>query len=196
MCRRCGCFRASREATPRAAPVQGILEAAVLVACAESPRYGYEIATWLTAEGLVSAAVSPGRLYETLGALGRAGALVGVDEESDRGPSRRRYHLTETGRERLAAWALSLERTGATLARLLSRMAALNGAVPGAANHDPAEGGETMPCQCHWAGPATRSVEPLVTATEPASTPQPTAARSIEERLDHVEALLERLVTH
>ena len=178
----------------------------MLVGCAEAPRYGYEIATWLTAEGLVNAPVSPGRLYETLGALGRAGALVGIDEESDKGPSRRRYHLTETGRARLAAWAVSLERTGATLARLLSRMAALNGAVPGPADHDradhdpadhdPAEGGETMPCQCHCGGPGARSAEPPTTATEPASAPQPAPARSVEERLDHVEALLERLVTH
>lgn len=200
MCRRCGCLRASRDATPRAAPVQGVLEAAVLVACADAPRYGYEISAWLTAEGLVSAPVSPGRLYETLGALGRAGALVSVDEESDKGPSRRRYHLTETGRERLAAWAVSLERTGVTLARLLSRMAALNGAVPGPVDHDPTdhdpvEGGETMPCQCHCGGPGARSAEPPTTATEPVSAPQSAPARSVEERLDHVEALLERLVT-
>lgn len=172
----------------------------MLVACAEAPRYGYEIATWLFNEGLVSAPVSPGRLYETLGALGRAGALVGVDEESDKGPARRRYHLTETGRERLAAWAASLERTAATLARLLSRMAALNGAVPGRtdhnpANHDPAEGGETMPCQCHCGGPGARNAESPTTATEPASARHPAPARSVEERLEHVETLLERLVT-
>lgn len=195
MCKRCGCLRAGKDATPRGAPVQGSLEAAVLVACAEAPRYGYEIATWLFDEGLVSAPVSPGRLYETLGTLSRTGALVGVDEESDKGPSRRRYHLTETGRERLAAWAVSLERTGATLARLLSRMTALNGAVPGRTDHDPAEGGETMPCQCHCGGPGARNAESPTTATEPASAPQPAPARSVEERLEHVETLLERLVT-
>ncbi len=202
MCRRCGCLQASKDATPRGAPVQGILEAAVLVACAEAPRYGYEIATWLTTEGLVSAPVSPGRLYETLGTLSRAGALVGVDEESDKGPSRRRYHLTETGRERLAAWAASLERTGETLARLLSRMTALNGAVHDPVDHDPVdhdpdptEGGETMPCQCHCGGPGARNAESPTTATEPASAPQSAPARSVEERLEHVETLLERLVT-
>ncbi len=195
MCRRCGCLRAGKDATPRGAPVQGSLEAAVLVACAEAPRYGYEIATWLFAEGLVSAAVSPGRLYETLGTLSRTGALVGVDEESDKGPARRRYHLTETGRERLAAWAASLERTAATLARLLSRMAALNGAVPARTDHNPAEGGEIMPCQCHCGGPGARNAESPTAATEPASAPQPAPARSVEERLEHVETLLERLVT-
>ncbi|MGC8513602.1 MAG: PadR family transcriptional regulator [Acidimicrobiales bacterium] len=176
----------------------------MLVACAEAPRYGYEIATWLLAEGLVSAPVSPGRLYETLGTLSRTGALVGVDEESDKGPSRRRYHLTETGRELLAAWAVSLEHTAAILARLLSRMAALNGAVPGRTDHnpadhnpaedDPAEGGEIMPCQCHCGGPGARNAESPTTATEPASAPQPAPARSVEERLEHVETLLERLV--
>jgi len=209
MCRRCDGLRESRDAAPRGAPVQGILEAAVLVTCAEAPRYGYELATWLTIEQLVSAPVSPGRLYETLGALGRAGALVGIDEESDKGPSRRRYHLTETGRERLAAWGVGQGRTGATLARLLSRVAALSGEVLGPAGddvrdgatrdspttHDPPEGGETMPCQCHCGETGARSAEPLGTASEPASPSQPTPARSVEERLDHVEALLGRLVT-
>ncbi len=166
----------------------------MLVACAEAPRYGYEIAAWLTSEGLVSAPVSPGRLYETLGGLARTGALVAVAEKSDRGPARRRYHLTATGRERLAAWTTSLERTSATLARLLSRMAAFNGTVPDHSNHDHTEGGETMPCQCHCGGPETRSTESATTATEPANTAQPAPARSVEERLDHVEALLERLV--
>lgn len=201
MCRRCGCLRASTDETPRAAPVQGILEAAVLVACAEAPRYGYEIATWLTAEGLISAPVSPGRLYETLGGLARTGALVAVDEESDKGPARRRYHLTEAGRGRLAAWAASLERTGATLARLLARMAALDGRLAARtdhrAGHDHDEGGDTMPCQCHCGGPMAQGVETPTTTTQPASAaaPTPAPARSVEERLEVIESLLERLAT-
>ena len=200
MCQQCGCLQASRDATPRAAPVQGILEPVVLVACAETPRYGYEIATWLTAEGLVNAPVSPGRLYETLGTLARDGALAGVSEASDRGPARRRYHLTEAGHERLAAWASSLERTGATLARLLAKIADANGDVNAHADyelttHDPGKGGETMPCQCHCGGHGTRSAEPPTTAPEPSRAPQPAPAESVEERLDRVEALLERLVT-
>jgi DNA-binding PadR family transcriptional regulator len=168
----------------------------VLVACAETPRYGYEIAAWLTAERLVTGPVSPGRLYETLGALARHEAITAVDEPGDKGPARRRYHLTETGRARLKAWAASLDRSGAVLGRLLARMAALDGAVPDPtgrqAGHDIVKGGEPMPCQCHCGGPADRSTE---ARPAPASAPEPAPARSVEERLDTIESLLKTLST-
>ena len=173
----------------------------MLLACAEAPRYGYEIAGWLAAEGLVTGTVSPGRLYETLGALARQGALASVDEPSDKGPARRRYRLTDTGRSRLAAWATALERSAAVLARLLTRMALLDPAVPPRVDGAPAferhpdhhdqKGGEAMSCQCRCGGPAT----PL---PAPDHSPEPataTRARSVEERLDTIEALLENLST-
>lgn len=194
MCRRCGCLGTGAERSLRAAPIQGALEAAVLVACAEAPRYGYEIAAWLTTEGLVTGSVSPGRLYETLGALDRAGAVVATSEPSDKGPSRRRYHLTETGQQRLRAWTTSLERSGVVLARLLARAAAVEVArnatpstVPSCT--DQHGGGETMPCQCncggrHAAHADTADATPVAPAVP---------ARSVEERLGAIESLLETL---
>jgi DNA-binding PadR family transcriptional regulator len=166
----------------------------VLVACAEAPRYGYEIAAWLAAEGLVTGTVSPGRLYETLAALDRAGAVVATSEPSDKGPSRRRYHLTETGEQRLRAWMGSLERSGIVLARLLARATAFEVTtdetpVADQADIDQHQGGETMPCQCncgsrhaaHTETPDATPVAPIV------------PARSVEERLGAIESLLETL---
>jgi len=168
----------------------------VLVACAEAPRYGYEIATWLTAEGLVTGEVSPGRLYETLGALDRVGALVATSEPSDKGPSRRRYHLTAAGVDRLRAWTVSLQRSGVVLARLLARATALQITgdemsftdQPDIHQH---QGGETMPCQCNCG-----SRHAAHTETPDATPVAPTVpARSVEERLGTIESLLESLST-
>jgi len=166
----------------------------VLIACAEAPRYGYEIAAWLTAEGLVTGAVSPGRLYETLGALDRVGAVVATSEPSDKGPGRRRYHLTETGHQRLRAWTISLERSGAVLARLLARATALEATTNETPVTDPPDihqhqGGETMPCQCNCGSQhAAHSQTPDATPVAPT-----VSARSVEERLATIESLLENL---
>jgi PadR family transcriptional regulator PadR len=194
MCRRCGCLGVREGRSLRAAPIQGALEAAVLVACAEAPRYGYEIASWLVAEGLVAGPVSPGRLYETLGALDRAGAVVATSEPSDKGPSRRRYHLTETGRQRLHAWTVSLERSGLILARLLARATVFEATryetpVADQADIDQDEGGETMPCQCNCGSQHAAHAE----TTDAAPVAPTVPARSVEERLGAIESLLESL---
>ncbi len=168
----------------------------MLVACAEMPRYGYEIATWLTSEGLVTGTVSPGRLYETLAELSRLGALVATSEPSDKGPSRRRYRLTEAGAQRLWAWTTSLERSGVVLARLLTRAASLQVISSQSAGADQSdsydhEGGETMSCKCNCGGRHSgRDKSTDATQAAPAA-----PSRSVEERLGTIESLLESLAT-
>lgn len=194
MSQRCRCTGPHSATVFRTAPIQGALEAAVLVACAEAPRYGYEIAAWLTAEGLVTGAVSPGRLYETLGSLADKGAVAATEEPSDKGPTRRRYHLTEIGDARLEAWLVSLNRSEEVLARQLARARSVRGAATKTSRardsdtHQP-EGGEPMPCQCKCGGRHAANAETPTGAPVPATTP----ARSVEERLESVETLLERL---
>lgn len=180
MCRRCGCLNPGRTTPPRAAPVEGMLEAAVLLACAEGPRYGYELGPWLTEEGLVPGAVSPGRLYETLAALAAQGALLGGDEPGERGPARRRYQLTNAGEARLARWLESLERSASVLARLLA-----SGVQRSYPPHGHREGGEAMSCHCHCGGSGAQPVE--------AAPPVPAPERSIEDRLQVIENLLQQL---
>ncbi|MHB1486261.1 MAG: hypothetical protein ACYCS7_00935 [Acidimicrobiales bacterium] len=134
MCRRCGCLNPGRTAPPRAAPVEGMLEAVVLLACAEGPRYGYELGPWLAEEGLVPGTVSPGRPYETL----------------------------------------------ASLARLLAR--GIERSYP---PHGHWEGGEAMSCHCHCGGSGAQPIE---------AAPQvPAPERSIEDRLQVIEDLLQQL---
>jgi PadR family transcriptional regulator PadR len=193
MCRSCGCLGKNEARLRRAAPIQGALEAAVLIACAEMPRYGYEIAAWLTSEGLVTGAVSPGRLYETLAELSRVGALVATSEPSEKGPSRRRYRLTESGKARLRAWTTSLERSGVVIARLLSRATILLADVDDsiiANQSDQQEGGERMSCKCNCGGRhAGRGESSEAKGSKGSKGP----ARSVEDRLSVIETLLETL---
>lgn len=115
-----------------------------------------------------------------------------TDEPGDKGPARRRYHLTGEGQVRLGGWAASLQRSAAVLARLLARMAALEAAnlprIQDQHDDDTSEGGETMPCQCNC-GEATPRADRAPSESASASAP----ARSVEERLDTIEALLAQL---
>jgi DNA-binding PadR family transcriptional regulator len=45
-----------------------------------------------------------GQIYATLARLVRDGLIVEIGEEGGRGPDRRRYRITEGGRERIARW--------------------------------------------------------------------------------------------
>jgi DNA-binding PadR family transcriptional regulator len=45
-----------------------------------------------------------GQIYATLARLMRDGLIVEIGEEGGRGPDRRRYRITEGGRERIARW--------------------------------------------------------------------------------------------
>jgi len=190
MCGRCGCVGSPTRRCTRGTAIEGALEAGVLIACADAPRYGYEIASWLTSEGLAVGPISPGRLYETLGRLSRAGALTSISEPSTRGPARRRYTLTAEGRERLHAWITSLTHSGAVLARLLTHANRLEEdpafVGPPSSTARPQGGGEPMPCNCNCQGNGHRR-------GDVAHREQPSSSRSIEERLSTIEELLASL---
>lgn len=183
-------MEASGRRCARGTAIEGALEAAVLIACADAPRYGYEIASWLTTEGLAIGPISPGRLYETLARLARAGALASTTEPSTRGPDRRRYTLTAKGRERLRAWTDSLARSGTVLARLLARSVRLEEdpaiTEPSSSTTGSTRGGEPMPCNCNCQGRGHHRGD--LAQHEQSSPP-----RSIEERLRTIEELLASL---
>lgn len=66
----------------------------------DAPKHGYEIIKSLEARSSGQYAPSPGVVYPTLEFLTESG-LVGVEQDGDR----RVFHLTDAGREELAAHA-------------------------------------------------------------------------------------------
>ena len=90
----------------------GIVSLALLalLARAEKPLYGYQIAKELEgfAEGLP---VKQGTLYPVLRSMEAQGLLSSEVEPSVSGPPRRYYSVTESGREAVALWKGSWEKT-------------------------------------------------------------------------------------
>lgn len=75
-----------------------------VVADAEAPMYGYQIAKSLEQlDGVLSGKQSA--LYPVLRNLEGAGLLESFIEPSDSGPPRRYYRATNTGRQTLPRWA-------------------------------------------------------------------------------------------
>jgi PadR family transcriptional regulator PadR len=81
-----------------------------LVARAEGPLYGYQIAKELDSfgEGLP---VKQGTLYPVLRSLEAAGLVTSEVEPSVTGPPRRYYSVTEEGRRALTLWRAAWNRT-------------------------------------------------------------------------------------
>ncbi|HSM11073.1 MAG TPA: PadR family transcriptional regulator [Lysobacter sp.] len=82
-----------------------------VLAAADEPMYGYQIAKQLerTGEGVLSGKQSA--LYPVLRNLGGAGLLDSHVEPSVSGPPRRYYRITETGREVLREWVAAWRAT-------------------------------------------------------------------------------------
>ena len=79
--------------------VRAAMRTAILACLEAGPLHGYAIA--LALEGIGFGRPKGGSLYPILEELKTAGSVVDEWEQSDGGPGRRVYRLTEDGRERL-----------------------------------------------------------------------------------------------
>ena len=76
-----------------------------VMAAADEPMYGYQIAKRLEHIGEGVLAGKQSALYPVLRNLGAAGLLDSFVEPSDAGPPRRYYRITALGHDTLQAWA-------------------------------------------------------------------------------------------
>ena len=76
-----------------------------VMAAADEPMYGYQIAKRLEQVGEGVLAGKQSALYPVLRNLGAAGLLDSFVEPSDAGPPRRYYRITALGHDTLQAWA-------------------------------------------------------------------------------------------
>ncbi|MDY7105834.1 MAG: PadR family transcriptional regulator [Actinomycetota bacterium] len=82
---------------------RGVLEHCVLALMADHPRYGFELVSELgRSPALV---ITEGTIYPLLARLRRDGLVVTSWQESESGPPRRYYGLTEDGRRALGRFA-------------------------------------------------------------------------------------------
>jgi DNA-binding PadR family transcriptional regulator len=83
--------------------LKGTTPLLVLSALRESELYGYEIAQKIRERSGGAFAPSEGSLYPALHSLEADGALIATWRESNKGPRRRYYTITEQGEGLLAA---------------------------------------------------------------------------------------------
>ncbi|MFF2773598.1 PadR family transcriptional regulator [Streptomyces sp. NPDC058052] len=85
----------------RSSWLKGVLDLLVLSRLTDGESYGYEIGRALAEAGLGE--IKGGTLYPVLNRLEEGGLVEAEFRASERGPGRRYYRLTASGRELLAA---------------------------------------------------------------------------------------------
>lgn len=98
---------------------KNFLRASLLLLVAEYPSHGYDLLERLRDLGVYDA--DPGGLYRALRAMEQEGLMISVWQESEMGPARRTYDLTDEGRDWLHAWAGALRETNRIVGRYLKR---------------------------------------------------------------------------
>ncbi|MCR4427297.1 MAG: helix-turn-helix transcriptional regulator [Firmicutes bacterium] len=81
------------------------MEPCILLLVAREPSHGYELLERLEEFGFCRDDVDTATLYRTLRRLEEEGAVVSEWEAGEQGPARRKYTMTDEGRELLREWA-------------------------------------------------------------------------------------------
>ncbi len=82
-----------------------------VMAQAEEPLYGYQIAKQLSSDGQGAPTMKQGALYPVLRSLEKGSLLKSIVEPSASGPPRRYYSITSNGRKILNEWIKLWEKT-------------------------------------------------------------------------------------
>ena len=98
---------------------RGILEYCVLALLTEGQRYGFDLVR--TLGGMDGMVVSEGTLYPLLSRLRREGYVKSEWQESEAGPPRKYYSLTQEGRDALERFNVEWTRFRDAVDNVLNR---------------------------------------------------------------------------
>ena len=113
---------------------RNFLRPCLLQLIAEAPSYGYDLLVRLEALGFSH--VDPGMLYRSLRAMEQEGLVRSSWRDSQVGPPRRMYELSDEGEDWLHAWAGSLRETTRIIGTFLSRYETLASSVRSPGSRD------------------------------------------------------------
>ena len=98
---------------------KNFLRPCLLLLIGECPSYGYDLLERLRELGFHQ--IDPGTLYRALRAMEQEGLVGSQWRDSELGPARRTYWLTEDGADWLHAWAGNLREARRTMDGFLGR---------------------------------------------------------------------------
>lgn len=104
---------------PLAGLPRNFLRPCLLLMIGEAPSYGYDLLERVRSVGF--SRVDPGLLYRSLRAMEQEGLVKSLWRDSEVGPPRRTYELSDDGLDWLHAWAGSLRETERTIRLFLGR---------------------------------------------------------------------------
>ena len=100
--------------------LKGTLEGCVLAIISREETYGYEISEQLREHGF--GRITEGTIYPLLLRLEKNGQIAATYRESELGPTRKYYGLTDKGREALREFAASYRELARAVEHLLDDM--------------------------------------------------------------------------
>ncbi len=101
--------------------MERFMEPCLILLLLESPAHGYELLERLGQFGFEGGSADAASMYRTLRRLEEEGILVSQWEESDAGPPRRSYQVTEEGRRLLGRWRETIKANKKRLERFLAQ---------------------------------------------------------------------------
>lgn len=98
-----------------------LVQPSILAALLKAPLHGYALAQRLAREGAhLNAPPDHSGIYRLLRSMEKRGLLTSQLTESESGPARREYALTDSGRQCLERWVGSLARYRETIDAILN----------------------------------------------------------------------------
>jgi DNA-binding PadR family transcriptional regulator len=103
------------------------LEVCLLSLLLEGPSYGYRLLERLQEFGMVVEQIDIGSLYRTLRNMEEKGHVGSCWEDSEQGPNRRNYSITNSGTEALSKHVVHLQNRADMIQRLISFYESIKG---------------------------------------------------------------------
>ena len=104
----------------REGPKKRFIEPRLLYLIEKSPSYGYQLTEEMGALTFPGPVPDSAAVYRMLRALEKSGLVRSEWEHGEAGPSKRVYHITPLGQERLEAWVVAFKERVKQLNRFIT----------------------------------------------------------------------------
>jgi PadR family transcriptional regulator PadR len=105
--------------------MEGFMAVCLLLLLREETGHGYGLIEQLSYFGFSEEQLNVSTLYRTLRTMEKEGSVVSTWEEGGKGPKRRVYSITESGKKELENWILVLNGRKAMIEKLIKRYESL-----------------------------------------------------------------------